>query len=309
MSNKKVKILVTGGAGFIGSHLVDKLVSLDYEVIVVDDLSLGNPNYVNKEADFARLDIRKLGEIKWHFRNVDYVFHCAAHPRIQPSFIDPDSSFSNNMLGTHNVLLAAKEAGVKKVIYSASSSAYGDQRISPLVETLTPNPKNPYALHKLMGEQLCLKFTEWYDLPTVCLRYFNVYGERQPTEGAYATVLGVFLKQKAEHLPLTIVGDGEQRRDFTHVTDVVEANILAMYSAEARRGEVVNIGSGVNYSVNEVADFIGGGDSINKTYLPSRQGESRETLADISRARNLLAFQPTVALSDWIKFQLSKTAT
>lgn len=302
--NNLCVVVVTGGAGFIGSHLVDKLVARGYMVRVIDNLSLGNENNVNKGADFWRKDIRNLGKIKPLFKNVDYVFHCAAMPRIQPSIKNPNESFTNNLLGTHNVLMAAKEAGVKRVIYSGSSSVYGDQCISPLAETLIPNPKNPYALHKLMAEQLCLKFTEWHDLPTVCLRYFNVYGERQPTEGAYATVVGIFLRQKERGEPLTIVGDGRQRRDFTYVNDVTEANWMAMKSFRVV-GEVINVGTGRNHSINELADLIEDGAIMrNRWHLPDRPGETQETRADVSKANKLLGFSPTMSLEVWVKSQL-----
>ncbi len=300
----KTRVIVTGGAGFIGSHLVDKLVAMGHEVRIIDNLSLGVMGNINPDADFWDRDIRNPLVIKRIFEGVDYVFHCAAHPRIQPSIKNPDESFTNNLLGTHNVLMAAKEAGVKRVIYSGSSSVYGDQNISPLVETLIPQPKNPYALHKLMGEQLCLKFTEWHGVPTVCLRYFNVYGERQPTEGAYATVVGIFLRQKEHGQMLTVVGDGTQRRDFTYVADVVEANISAM-EAENAVGEIINIGTGLNYSICQIADYMENGQEW-RCYLPPRPGESRETLADISKARILFGFRPTMDLPVWIKTQLQK---
>jgi len=298
---KSKTVLVTGGAGFIGSHLVDKLVERGYQVRVIDDLSLGKRGNINPRANFCSEDIKKLKQIKPVFEGVDCVFHLAARPRIQPSIINPDESFTNNLLGTHNVLVAAKKAGVKKFIYSGSSSVYGDQSVSPLAETLDPRPKNPYALHKLMSEQLCRQFTDLYNFPTVCLRYFNVYGERQPTEGAYATVVGIFLQQKASSHSLTVVGDGTQRRDFTHVSDVVEANILAMESAEAV-GQIINIGTGKNYSINEVAGLM----DCSWIYISFRPGEVQETLADISKARKILGFRPTMSLKVWIQQQLKK---
>ena len=272
-----------------------------YQVRVIDDLSLGKRGNINPRANFCSEDIKKLKQIKPVFEGVDCVFHLAARQRIQPSIINPDESFTNNLLGTHNVLVAAKKAGVKKFIYSGSSSVYGDQSVSPLAETLDPRPKNPYALHKLMSEQLCRQFTDLYNFPTVCLRYFNVYGERQPTEGAYATVVGIFLQQKASSHSLTVVGDGTQRRDFTHVSDVVEANILAMESAEAV-GQIINIGTGKNYSINEVAGLM----DCSWIYISFRPGEVQETLADISKARKILGFRPTMSLKVWIQQQLKK---
>ncbi|TSC74929.1 MAG: UDP-glucose 4-epimerase [Parcubacteria group bacterium Gr01-1014_44] len=296
------RVVVTGGAGFIGSHLTDKLVARGYDVLVIDNMSLGKKCNLNSKANFYQEDIRNLKELRWIFWGVDYVFHCAAMPRIQPSIKNPDESFTNNLLGTHNVLMAAKEAGVKRVIYSGSSSVYGDQPELPLCENMTPRPKNPYAYDKWQAEERCLMFWKLFQMPVVCLRYFNVFGERQSTEGAYATVVGIFLRQKERGEPLTIVGDGKQRRDFTYVADVVEANISAMESAEAV-GQVINIGTGANYSVNELADLVDylGGKMVGKKHLPSRPGEAQETLADISKAQRLLNFKPTISLKDWIK--------
>lgn len=293
-----MKILVTGGAGFIGSNLVDQLVKAKHQVIVIDDLSLGKKEYVNPKAKFYKKDVKNYKSIKPLFKNVDYVFHLAAQPRIQPSIIDPAKSFDNNVGGTFNVFLAAKENKVKKVIYSASSSAYGDQKKLPLNEDMVTDPKNPYALFKYMGEEMGQLFYKLYNLPFVALRYFNVYGERQSIEGAYATVIGIFFKQKEKGKPLTIVGDGNQRRDFTYVQDVVKANIAAMRSKKAI-GHVINIGSGQNHTVNQVAKLI----DKNHTYIPLRPGEARKTLADIKKAKKLLNWKPSVNLEDWLKKQ------
>lgn len=294
-----MKLLVTGGAGFIGSNLTDELVRLGHKVTVIDNLSLGKKEHINPKAKFHKLDIRNYKAIKPLFKGIDCVFHLAAQPRIQPSIIDPARSFDHNVLGTFNVLLATKENGVKKVVYSASSSAYGDQKKLPLTEDMFPHPKNPYALFKYMGEEMCGLFHSLYGLPVVCLRYFNVYGERQSTEGAYATVIGIFLKQKKSGKPLTIVGNGRQMRDFTYVGDVAKANIAAMRSSKAV-GHLINIGSGQNYSVNEVARMI----DEKHIFIPPRPGESRVTLADISKARKLLNWQPRVSLEKWLKKQI-----
>lgn len=291
-----MRLLVTGGAGFIGSNLVDELVRQGHQVLVIDNLSLGKKENLNPKAKFYKKDIRNYKSIKPLFRDIDCVFHLAAQPRIQPSIIDPATSFDNNVLGTFNVLLAAKENKAPKIVYSASSSAYGDQKSLPLKEEMRANTKNPYALFKYMGEEMCQLFYQLYGLPTVCLRYFNVYGERQSVEGAYATIIGIFLKQKKEGKPLTIVGDGNQRRDFTYVRDVVRANIMAMKSQKAI-GHLINIGSGKNYSVNEVARMI---DKKHK-FIPPRPGESRVTLADISKANKLLGWQPKGMLESWLK--------
>lgn len=291
-----MKLLVTGGAGFIGSNLADELVRLGHRVLIIDNLSLGKKEYLNPKAKFYKKDIRNYKSIKPLFKGIDCVFHLAAQPRIQPSIIDPATSFDNNALGTFNVLLAAKENNVKKIIYSASSSAYGDQKSLPLKEEMTAKPQNPYALFKYMGEEMCGLFHTLYGLPVVCLRYFNVYGERQSDIGAYCTVIGIFLRQKRSGKPLTIVGDGNQRRDFTYVKDVARANVLAMKSKKAV-GRLINIGSGMNYSVNEVAKII----DKNHVYIPSRPGESKVTLADISKAAKLLNWKPSMKLENWLK--------
>ena len=288
--------LVTGGAGFIGSNLVDKLVALGWRVRVVDDLSAGKKNNLNPKADFYKLDIRRLEKIKPIFKGVDYVFHLAARPRVQPSIQDPIGSHDVNLNGTLNVLVASRDAKVKKVIYSASSSAYGDQSVMPLHERMPACPMSPYAAQKYMGEQYCRLFSELYGLPTVCLRYFNVYGHRQPLEGAYTLVIGIFIRQRLAGEPMTIVGDGQQRRDFTSVKDVVRANILAAKNLKVGQGEVINIGRGSNYSVNEIARIIGG-----PTVNLEPRLEPRETLADNSLAKKLLGWKPTSDLLAWLE--------
>ena len=291
-----MKLLVTGGAGFIGSNLVDELVKKGHRVSIIDNLSLGKKEYINPKAAFFNRDIRDYKSIKSLFKNVDCVFHLAAQPRIQPSIINPRESMENNVIGTFNVFMAARDAKVGKVIYSASSSAYGDQKKLPLTENMAPDCKNPYALFKYMGEEMANLFYRLYGLPVVCLRYFNVYGERQSPKGAYATVIGIFLDQKKQGKPLTIVGDGNQKRDFTYVKDVARANILAMKSKIAI-GHLINIGSGKNYSVNEVAKMI----DSKHVYIPPRPGESKATLADVTKAKKLLGWSPKTSLDKWLK--------
>lgn len=290
-----MKLLVTGGAGFIGSNLVDALVERGFKVHVIDNLSNGKKENVNKKAVLHVLDITNLDSIKPVFIGVDYVFHLAALPRVQYSIEHPAESNKTNVEGTLNVLISSAEAKVKRVIYSASSSAYGDQVTMPLKETLAPAPKSPYGLQKYLGELYCRLWNEVYSLSTVSLRYFNVYGPRYNSEGSYALVIGKFLKQKMNGEPLTITGDGEQTRDFTHVRDVVRANMLAMESDKVGKGEVINIGAGRNQSVNKIAQLIGG-----KTiYLPARL-EPKHTLADNSLAYKLLGWKPTVSIEDGI---------
>ena len=292
-----MKTLVTGGAGFIGSNLVDKLIEENHRVIIIDNLSTGKEENINPRAELHKLDIRNLKEIEPLFKEVDVVFHLAAQPRIQPSIVDPLESHSNNVVGTLNVLQASRTAGIKKLIYSASSSAYGDQKKLPLKEDMPTHPKSPYSLFKLIGEYYCKLFNELYGLPTVCLRYFNVYGPRQTYEGAYATVIGIFLRQAEAGEPLTIVGDGAQTRDFTHVYDVVRANILAMNSDKVGNGEVINIGAGKNHSINDIAALI----SEKVIHIPPRPAEVQDTLADNSLAKKLLGWQPEMAIEEGVK--------
>lgn len=290
-----MKCLVTGGAGFIGSNLVDELVRQKHEVLVVDNLLTGKRENSNPKARFKKIDIRDLKKISPLFKGVDWVFHLAAFPRVQPSIEDPSTAHDINLNGTLNVLLAARDARVKKFIYSASSSAYGNQSKMPLKESMSANPLSPYGLQKYVGELYCRLFSEIYGLPTVSLRYFNVYGRRQAMEGAYCLVMGIFIRQRLVGRPMTIIGDGEQRRDYTSVDDVVRANILAAQSNKVGGGETLNIGRGKNYSINELAKMIGGP----TTYLPPRI-EPKTTLADNSLAKKLIGWRPMVDLPEWL---------
>mgnify|MGYP001572434023 FL=1 len=292
----KTKVIVTGGAGFIGSHLTDALIKKGYEVHVIDNLIGGKKENVNPEAVFHELDIRNFEAIAPLFRGAVFVFHCAALPRVVPSIKDPRTTHDVNVTGTLNVLLAARDAGVKRVIYSASSSAYGDLNSLPLKEEFVGRPVHPYGLQKYMGEQLAQLFYRLYGLQTISLRYFNVYGERAPLEGAYAQAVGRFLKQRQEGVPLTIVPDGKQSRDFTHVRDVVRANILAALADKLREYEVVNIGGGKNYTVLELADMIGG----EKVFIEPRT-EAKHSRADISKAKKLLGWEPEIAFPQGIE--------
>ena len=298
MSNNKVS-LVTGGAGFIGSNLVDKLISIGHRVIVIDNeySDAHESFYWNKESENYKLDIRDYEKTRPLYENVDYVFHIAAESRIQPSINNPVEAISINSVGTATVLQCSREAGVKRVVYSSTSSAYG-RNTAPNTETQIDDCLNPYSVSKVSGEKICSMYTELFNLNTVIFRYFNVYGERQPTKGQYAPVIGLFIKQARDNQKLTIVGDGEQRRDFTHVSDVVMANILAAttdVSSEAF-GKVYNIGNGKNYSVNEIANMISD-DQIN---IPPRLGESRETLSDSNKMRSVFGWKPKVALEEWV---------
>lgn len=296
MSDKKEKVVITGGAGFVGSHLADRLLKEGYDVHVIDNLVAGNRENVPKDAQFHELDITNLEDIKPIIKGAKYVFHEAALPRVQYSIDFPKETTEVNVLGTTNVLIAAKEGGVEKVIYAASSSAYGDQDTLPLKEDMPATPNSPYGLQKYMGELLCKQWSETYDLPTVCLRYFNVYGPRLDPEGPYALVIGVFLRLKKEGKSLTITGDGTQTRDFTHVNDVVEANMLAAKSDSVKNGDILNIGYGHNYSINDLAKMFGG----EIEYIPPRV-ETQHTLADNSKAEKLIGWKPTITLEEGVE--------
>lgn len=295
-NTEKTKVVVTGGAGFIGSHLTDALLERGFGVAVIDNLYAGKKENVDKEAEFYETDIRDFEKLPSIFKGAKFVFHLAAIPRVQPSIEDPRSTHDTNLTGTLNVLVAARDSKVKRVIYAASSSAYGDQESMPLIEDMAPHPLSPYGFQKYAGELYCRLFSELYHLETVALRYFNVYGPRASTEGAYALVIGKFLEQKKRGEPLTIVPDGTQSRDFTHIRDIVRANILAAESIRVGRGEVINIGGGKEHTVLEIARLIGG-----PTTLIEPRIEPKRTLADIRRARTLLGWEPEVLFEDGIR--------
>jgi len=292
-----MKFLVTGGAGFIGSHLVDKLISQKHQVVVIDNLSAGKKENLNLKANFYNLDICDFEEIKPLFKNIDYVFHLAAIPRVPVSIKDPLGTSKNNILGTLNVFKAAADNKIKRVVFASSSSVYGEQAKLPLKENMLPNPISPYALQKLVGEQFAKLFNKLYKVPIISLRYFNVFGPRIDFASDYSLVLGKFLRQRIQKKPLTIFGDGEQTRGFCYVDDVVEANIKAMESQKLDGGEIINISSGKSYSINYLVDLIGG-----KTqYLPRRQGDVLHTEANISLAKNLLDWEPKINFKEGVE--------
>lgn len=293
MHNAAAKVIVTGGAGFIGSHIQDALVERGFVVHIIDNFSTGTRENINPAATLHELDIRDYKKIAPIFNGARFVFHLAAFPRVEPSIQDPVTSHDINLNGTLNVLQAARDAKVAKVIYSASSACYGNPDSFPISESAPARPMSPYALQKYVGELYCALFSFLYGLQTVSLRYFNVYGPRQSEEGAYALVIARFLKEKREGRPLPIVPDGNQSRDFVHISDVVRANLLTMDSDAVGKGEDINIGSGKNYSINEIASLIGG-----PTVFVEPRVEPQKTLADISRARELLGWEPTIALED-----------
>ncbi|MDD4989408.1 MAG: GDP-mannose 4,6-dehydratase [Candidatus Pacebacteria bacterium] len=301
--SKKMKVIVTGGAGFIGSHLTDALVKEGYDVHVIDDLSKGLQKQVNSQAVFHKADVRDLEKIKSIFTGGYAVFHLAALPQVQYSIEHPVETNDININGTLNVLLASKEAGVKRIIYSASGgSVYGDQKFFPVNEKMLPQPKSPYAIQKYIGEHFCRIWSEIHGLETVSLRYFNVYGPRAHESGAYALVTALFLKQRRGGKPLSITGDGMQTRDFVHVADVVRANILALKSKKVGKGEVINIGSGIESSVLAIAKMIGG-----PVIHMEPRIEPRRSFADIALAKELLGWEPQISLEEGIK-ELKKLA-
>lgn len=292
-----MKTAVVGGAGFIGSNLVDALVARGDEVLVVDNFATGSREYLNPAADLAELDVALDSEgltSALHGREV--VFHPAALARVPRSIQDPVGTHETNVTGTLRVLKAAVDAGVRRVVYSSSSSVYGDQPVLPLTEDMPPNPLNPYACQKLMGEIYARNFHRVYGLETVCLRYFNVYGPRQAMEGAYRLVIGIFLDQRQRGEPLTVDGDGEQTRDFTWVGDVVRANLLAADSPRVGVGESVNVGSGQETSINRVAQLIGGP----TVHRAPRGFDERFKRASVVRARELLGWEPKVGIEEGI---------
>jgi UDP-glucose 4-epimerase len=294
-----MKSIVTGGAGFIGSHLVDKLIELGHEVVVIDNESseVHDHFYYNDSATYYKIDIADYCGIRPLFEGVDYVFHLAAESRIQPAINNPLLCFQTNAYGTGVILQCAREAKVKKVIYSSTSSAYGLKNQIPLSETMPDDCLNPYSVAKVAGEKMCKMYTDLFGLPTIVFRYFNVYGPREPLKGSYAPVVGLFLRQNKAGETMTIVGDGTQRRDFTHVCDVVDANIRAMNYEGQLHGTVFNVGTGKNNSVLELAKMIGN----NIKFIPPRPAESKETLADNSKITKEFGWQPTKKIEDYIE--------
>ena len=290
------KCLVTGGAGFIGSHVVGKLLHNNHEVVVIDNESAESNeafNWYDDHADNHVVDIRDFDSCRPLFDGVEYVFHLAARSRIQLAMQNPRECLETNYLGTYNMLECARQVGARRFINSSTSSSYGLLNDPPLEETMQTDCLNHYSASKVGAETLCHMYYRLYKLRTITLRYFNVYGPRQPLKGQYAPVIGLFEEQAKRGEPLTIVGDGEQRRDYTHVYDVAQANINAMMTNFS--GVTINIGTGTNYSVNEVASFI----SDDTVTIPERPGEARETLANIERANNMLDWVPKITLEDY----------
>jgi len=295
--------LVTGGAGFIGSNLTDELIRQGHTVRIIDIFVTGKRENVNPKAELFEVDFTDLDAIRPAFIGVDGVFHMGARPSVPYSVEHPIESTQTNILGTLNVLVAARDAKVKRVVYSASSSAYGIQPQLPQRPDMTSNPLSPYAIQKYVGELYCRQFAQLYGLETVSLRYFNVYGPRMNDTGAYVAVFALFLRQYRAGEPLLVFGDGEQTRDFTHVSDVVAANIAAMQSPKVGKGEVLNAGAGGNTTINDIVKMFG----HPATHMDARPGDVPRSQADISKTMELLDWKPKVAFRDglaqWLRSQ------
>jgi nucleoside-diphosphate-sugar epimerase len=295
---KKYNFLVTGGAGFIGSNMVDYLINQGHEVFVIDNLSTGKIQNLNEKINFIELDlsdIRNINVLKSVVKKVDYVIHMAAVPNVQQSIDDPLLTNKHNFQSTINLIESCRNTNVKKIIFSSTSAIYGNSDIIPNNETVKPNPLSPYALQKLIGEQYLKLYSDLYGLKSVCLRYFNVFGERMTNEGAYKSVISIFSEQKENNLPLTITNDGNQKRDFIYVGDVVVANYLSCIK-DTNNFNIYNVGYGDNISVNEIANYF----NQPKTYIGNRV-EPFETLCDNTKIKNNLTWEPTISVKEWLK--------
>ena len=293
--------LITGGAGFIGSNLADQLLEMGHRVCVVDNeySDAHDQFYWNENTYNVNCDIRDYKTLKNCMHGVDYVFHLAAEARIQPAIKNPIEAVSINSLGTCTVLQCAREAGVKKVMYSSTSSGYG-LNPHPNVETQPDDCLNPYSVSKVNGEKLCKMYTDLFGLKTVIFRYFNVYGNRQPLRGQYAPVIGIFLRQLASNQPLTIVGDGEQRRDFTHVDDIVNG-IIKISESDEKHKDAWEIGSGINYSINELFDMFKNKFNVTSIKIDDQPGNYRETLRTNDDMITKLNWKPNDRLNEYIQ--------
>ena len=296
--------LVTGGAGFIGSHLVDKLLATGRRVRVIDNFAVGRranlEQHRGSEAlEVVECDVSDKAKVDHSCRGVERIFHLAARADVVPSIQDPENYFRSNVDGTFAILEAARRHRIKRLVYVASSSCYGIPDVYPTPENTPACPQYPYALTKYLGEQLVIHWAKIYGLPAVSVRFFNVYGPRARTSGTYGAVFGVFLAQLLAGKPLTIVGDGEQTRDFTFVSDVVDSLLVA--AASDKIGEIYNVGSGRPVSVNELVRLLGSPESVN---IPKRPGEPECTFADISKIERDLGWKPKVPFADGVKVML-----
>jgi len=297
-----MNILVTGGCGFIGSNIVDRLcISQNYNITVIDNLSSDAHDqfYYNKNAIYYKDDITNKHIVNSIFERhkPDYVFHLAAEARIQNCINEPTKAFNTNTVGTQNILEACRLFNVKRVMFSSTSAIYGLNDTLPQKETLSPSCLNMYSYSKLFSEGLFKLYSEMYNIDSVCFRYFNVYGPRQPVRGSYAPVIGVFSRQKKNNEKMTIVGDGLQTRDYVYVSDVVSANIVAMNCEHKLNGNIINIGTGKSFSVLDIAKMMNG----EYIHVPARNGEARHTLADITKAKELLNWEPKYSLEKYME--------
>jgi len=298
-----MKILVTGGAGFIGSHLVDKLVANGYEVTIVDNFSTGrieNLKYIKNKIEIIEGDLSNFSNLKSLVKDKKWVFHLAALADIVPSIQSPEQYFNANVIGTLNLIQACVGQNISKFIYAASSSCYGIPDTLPTPETACIRTEYPYALTKRLGEELVLHWSKVYKVPSISLRFFNVYGPRSRTSGTYGAVFGVFLAQKLAQKPFTIVGDGTQSRDFTFVSDVVEAMIVAARSKI--ENEIFNVGSGKTISINHIVDLLEG----DRVFIPERPGEPKVTFADIKKIEEQLNWSPKISIEEGISTLLNE---
>ena len=299
-----MKCLVTGGAGFIGSNLVDQLVLKKHKVIVLDNFSTGRLSNLSqqrkKNVRIVKIDISSNKNLDKYFKGVKYVFHLAGLADIIPSIKNPDKYFKSNVVGTLNVVQAAKKANIKKLIYAASASCYGIPNKFPIKENAKINLKYPYAFTKWQAEELIMHWAKVYNFPAISFRFFNAYGPRSRTSGAYGAVFGVFLAQKLANKPLTIVGNGNQTRDFIHVNDLVNGIIKAAFSKKV--GKIYNIGGGKEIKVNKIANLIGG----KKIHIPKRPGEPNRSLADITKIKKDLDWKPKIKIEDGVKNLLNQ---
>ena len=304
MINKKKLSLVTGGAGFIGSNLVDQLVTKNHRLIVLDNFSTGRrsnlSHHSKKNVKIIKIDISENKNLYKYFKDVDYVFHLAGLADIVPSIENPNKYFKSNVIGTFNVVQAAKKAKIKKFIYAASASCYGIPSKFPIKESTKINPMYPYALTKWQAEELIMHWAKIYNFPAISFRFFNAYGPRSRTSGVYGAVFGIFLAQKLANRPLTVVGNGNQTRDFIHVSDLVRGIIKAALSNKA--GLIYNIGGGKEIKINKIANLIGG----KKIYISKRPGEPDRSLADIKKIKKDFGWKPKITIEEGVNDLLNK---
>ena len=296
---KSPKSVITGGAGFIGSNLTDHLVKAGHKVVILDNFVSGKrsnlSHHKNQNVKIIKIDISKDNNLERYFKNIDYVFHLAGLAEIIPSIKNPKKYFVNNVLGTLNVIEAAKKTKIKKLIYAASSSCYGTPKSFPTSENSKIDLKHPYAVTKYMGEELVLKYASIFNMPNISFRFFNVYGPRLNLSGQYSAVMGNFLSQKKNNKPLTVVGDGKQTRDFIHVDDLAKAFLKTIKSKSVNK--IYNLGSGKKTSINTIAKIFGG----KKKFIAKRPGEPKSSLADISKIKKDINWKPSINIEDGIK--------